>query len=380
MTSPLLLMTPGPTRVPDRVLAAGARPMLHHRTPEFSRELADMIALMQPVFGTRQPVLPVHTTGRGAMEATVCNLFSPGDELAVCCNGKFGEMWAAFGESYGLVVHRFCSDYEQDLDLDLLDRLLAERGSIKAVAMAYGDTSTGVANDVAGASRIARARGALVLVDGVSSIGGMPFSFDDWDVDVAVTASQKCLMSSPGLAFAVVSDRAWSAAASARLPRNYWDFAAIRESVTKAKPETPGTTPVHLVLQVAEGLRMIHEEGVEAVYERHARMAALTRERASALGLAPQCPALRHRSDTLTAIALPPELPPSHVRDGLKQRGILTAAGLGHFESSAFRIGHMGDIRETDVHRTMDALAEVLAGLRFLAHHDRRESLSSPGD
>jgi serine---pyruvate transaminase len=357
-------MTPGPTRVPDRVLAAGARPMLHHRTPEFSRELADLIALLQPVFGTAHAILPVHTTGRGAMEAAICNLFSPGDALAVCCNGKFGEMWATFGESYGLVVHRFCADYESDLDLDVLGQLLAEHRDIKGVAMAFGDTSTGVANDVAGAARIARSRGALLLVDGVSSIGGMPFRFDEWDVDVAVTASQKCLMSSPGLAFAVMSDRAWAANSTARLPRNYWNFTAIRESVSKSKPETPGTTPVHLVMQVAEALRMLHEEGLDNVYNRHARMAEIARRGASELGLAPQCPALRNRSNTLTAIALPPELPPSRVRDGLKARGILTAAGLDRFVSNAFRIGHMGDIREADVIRTMESLAEVLSDLR----------------
>ena len=374
MSEPLLLMTPGPTRVPPRVLAAGARPMLHHRTAEFSRELAEMIALLQPCFGTRAPVLPVHTTGRGAMEAAICNLFSPGDAIAACCNGTFGEMWATLGESYGLVVHRFCTDYEHDLDLDVLDQLLAEHRDIKAVALAYGDTSTGVANDVAGATRIARARGALVLVDGVSSIGGMPFAFDEWDVDVAVTASQKCLMSAPGLAFAVVSDRAWAANAIARLPRNYWDLAAAREVVTKPRPETPGTTPVHLVLQVAEALRMLHDEGLERVRERHARMADLARRKASALGLAPQCPALRNRSTTLTAIALPPDLPPSRVRDGLKARGILTAAGLGHFLASAFRIGHMGDIREADVSRTMDALAEVLTALRSARYQDQPES------
>ena len=365
--APLLLMTPGPTRVPDRVLAAGARPMLHHRAPEFSRELAAMIELLQPFFGTSQPVLPVHTTGRGAMEASICNLFSPGDALAVCCNGKFGEMWATLGASYGLTVHRFCTDHDRDLDLRVLEALLDAHRDIRGVALAYGDTSTGVANDVAGAARVARSRGALVLVDGVSSIGGMPFEFDDWDVDVAVTASQKCLMSSPGLAFAVLSDRAWSANATARLPRNYWDLAAVRESVTKPKPETPGTTPVHLVLQVAEALRVLQEEGINEVHQRHERMAKLASEGTSVLGLAPQCPSLRRRSTTLTAIALPPDLPPARVRDGLKALGILTAAGLGPYQDFAFRIGHMGDIRETDVRRTLDALGAVLADLRAVA-------------
>ncbi|MDH5235371.1 MAG: alanine--glyoxylate aminotransferase family protein, partial [Gemmatimonadota bacterium] len=313
-SAPLLLMTPGPTRLPERVLRAGARPMIHHRTAEFSAELASMLELLRPAFGTREPVLPVHTTGRGAMEATICNLFSAGDEIAVCCNGRFGEFWARFAESYGLVVHRVAEDWERDADPAELDALLAARPAVKAVAMSYGDTSTGVANDVAGIAHVARTHGVLTLVDGVSSIVGMPFAFDEWGVDVAIVASQKCLMSSPGLAFTVVSDRAWAASETARLPRNYWDFAEIRRQVTKAKPETPGTPPVHVVLQVGEALRMLHEETLPAVQQRHAELAAATRDGVAALGLAPQCPALRRRATTLTAVALPAELPPERIR------------------------------------------------------------------
>jgi aspartate aminotransferase-like enzyme len=354
-------MTPGPTRVPERVLRAGARPMIHHRTPEFARELAAVIELLQPIFGTTQPVLPVHTTGRGALEAAVCNLFSPGDEIAVCCNGKFGEMWAGFAESYGVVVHRLCSDWSRSAYAEEIDAFLAEHGAVRAVALAYADTSAGVANDVAHVARVAAARGVLTLVDGVSSIGGMPFSFDAWGVDVAVTASQKCLMSSPGMAFVVLSDRAWRASESARLPRNYWSFAAVRSEVSKPKPETPGTTPVHIVLQVAEALRMIHEEGFDRVVRRHDVMAQRARAGVDALGLALECPSVRHRATTVTAVALPGGLPPADVRAGLKARGILTAAGLGRFQATGFRIGHMGDIRLNDVERTLDALADVVA-------------------
>src|SRR5437764_6139637 len=113
----LLLMTPGPTRVPERVLRAGARPMIHHRTTEFSRELAELIELLRPVFGTRQPVLPVHTTGRGAMEAAIANLFRAGDVIGVTCNGKFGEMWAGFAKSYGLEVHRLVPDWTRNVEV-----------------------------------------------------------------------------------------------------------------------------------------------------------------------------------------------------------------------------------------------------------------------
>ncbi len=356
-----LLMTPGPTRVPDRVLQAGARPMIHHRSPEFSRELADAVELLGPVFGTQSKPLPVHTTGRGALEATICNLFSSGDEIAVCCNGKFGEMWAGFAESYGVIVRRFSTSWECGADAGELERLLGARPGIRAVALAYVDTSTGVASDVAAIARVARAHDALVLVDGIPSIGGMPFAFDEWDLDITVTASQKCLMSSPGLSWVVVSERGWRAVATSRLPRHYWDFTAIKRTISAPKPETPGTTPVHLVLQVAEALRMMHEEGLTNVYDRHAAMALRVREGIASLGLSLQCPEADAYAATMTAIALPTGVAPRTIRDTLKADGIWTAAGLGPYERGGFRIGHMGDIRMADVERTLTALRNVMA-------------------
>lgn len=360
-------MTPGPTRVPDRVLRAGSRPMIHHRTREFSVELAAVIGLLKPVFGTQSPALPVHTTGRGALEAAICNFFSAGDEIVVCCNGKFGEMWAGLAESYGVTVHRTATDWTRPVDVMDVARALEAHPKAKAVALTYSDTSTGVSNDIATIARTVRVvrPGALVLVDGVSSIGGMPFAFDSWGVDFAATASQKCLMSSPGLSFAVLSDRAWDVARRATLPRNYWDFAAIRAEVTKDSPETPGTPPVDIVLQVAEALRLMHEEGLERVYQRHAEMAARARRGAAELGLALQCPSLGTYSTTLTAIAAPDGVSPKDLRNGMRLRGILTAGGLGRYKDTAFRIGHMGDIRLADVDRTIAALAETLAEIRI---------------
>ena len=361
---PLLLMTPGPTRVPERVLRAGGRPMIHHRSPEFRDELGQMLELLRPVFGTTQPILPVHTTGRGAMEAAICNLLSPGDEIIACCNGKFGEMWARLAESYGVVVHRVATDWRHAVDAREVERALDEHPAARAVTVALTDTSTGVRNDVRAACSAARAHDALALVDGVSSIGGMPFEFDAWGVDCVVTASQKCLMSSPGLAFAVLSERAWHAVTGSRLPRNYWNFTDIRTSVTRARPETPGTTPVHLVLQVAEAVRLMHEEGLPQVYARHEALASRARNGARELGLELQCPKLEGFAPTMTAISVSNVIEPLTLRDALKKRGILTAAGLGPFEASAFRIGHMGDIRVADVDRTLAAIADVITGHR----------------
>ncbi|HEX3866494.1 MAG TPA: alanine--glyoxylate aminotransferase family protein [Gemmatimonadaceae bacterium] len=359
-SAPLLLMTPGPTRIPERVLHAGSRPMIHHRTPEFSAELATALELLAPVFGTQHTPLPIHTTGRGGLEATICNLFSRGEEIAVCCNGKFGEMWAGLAESYGVIAHRWSTNWERDADPGELAALLDDQRNVKAVALAYGDTSTGVANDVPAIARVARAHGALVMVDAVSSLGGMPFAFDEWDLDVAVTASQKCLMSGPGLAWVALSERAWRAEWTSRLPRNYWNFAEVKRSIGRPRPETPGTPPVQIVLQVAEALRMMHEEGLENIYARHEAMARRARAGAATLGLSLQCPNIARHSATLTAVAVPPRIAAKPLRDKIRARGILTAAGLGTFETTAIRIGHMGDIRVSDVDLTLEALGEAL--------------------
>ena len=358
---PTLLMTPGPTRVPERVLQAGARPMVHHRSREFLAEFAELLQLIGPVFGTREAVLPVHTTGRGAMEATICNLCSPRDEIVVCANGRFGELWARIAETYGLVVHRVATDWARDIEPGEVEAALDRYPGSRVVAMTYTDTSTGVANDVRGICRIARARGALTFVDGVSAIGGMPFLFDEWDVDVALTASQKCLMSAPGLSFVVLNDRAMATAATAMIPRSYWDFREIREHTVKAQPDTAGTPPVHVMLQVVEALRAMHEEGLDQVQARHDAMGRRARARVSALGLTLQCQGFQRFAATLTAVATPPGVAPEELRHAMEAHGVIVAEALGPFAQSAFRIGHMGDIRLPDLDRTFEALGAVLA-------------------
>ena len=364
-TDTLLLMTPGPTRIPARVLAAGAAPMIHHRTPAFSRALVSVIEGLRPLYGTKgADVLPIHTTGRGALEASIANLFSAGDEIVACCNGKFGEMWAELAESYGVIVHRVCTDWSRSVRSDEVDQALRDHPRARGVTIAHSDTSTGVQNDVASVLALTRSRGILGLVDCISSLGGAPFAFDEWGADVVVTASQKCLMASPGLAFVAVSERAWTAYDSARLTRNYWDFSAVRDSLARSQPETPGTTPVHIVLQVAESLAMIHEEGLPAVYARHEASARRARERALAMDFGMLFPDLDRWSPTLTALRTPAGVSPKHLREGLVRHGILVAEGLGPYSGYCIRIGHMGDIRVSDVDRTCDAIQALRAEAR----------------
>jgi aspartate aminotransferase-like enzyme len=357
-------MTPGPTRIPERVLQAGLR-VLHHRTAEFSEALVELLERIRVPFGTRHAdILPVHATGRAAMEGAICNLFNPGDTVVVCCNGKFGEMWAGFAGSYGLHVVRVAEDWDSGVHpgevVDAFDR----HPGARAVLLAYSDTSTAVLNPVPAIAGAASSRGKLVLVDAISALGGLPFHMDDWGVDLAITSSQKCLMSSPGLAFAAVGPRAWEAMGRGTLPRNYWDFAAIREAVNRSSPETPGTTPVMLVLQVLEALRMLEEEGWAEVFRRHREMAALARVRGADLGFTLQGGGILERSPTLTALRAPNGVEPQRLRDGLLEHEIRVAVGLGAYKSTCIRIGHMGDIRIEDVVLTMNALDDTLAAQR----------------
>jgi aspartate aminotransferase-like enzyme len=360
----LLLMTPGPTRLPDRVLEAGGQPMIHHRTAAFSRILVSVIDRLRPVLGMAGgDLLPVHTTGRGGMEAAVANLFCPGDELIACCNGKFGELWANLAESYGVVVHRVCTAWERGTDAAEVEQALNDHPRARAVTVAYTDTSTGGQNDVQAILALTRARGVLGMVDGISSFGGVPFQFDAWGADVAVTASQKCLMASPGVAFVAVSERAWAAYDRGTLPRNYWDLGEARKVYGKTQPETTGTAPVHVYLQLAASLTLIHQEGLDTVFERHEELGRLTRELTASMGLELLFPTLARQSPTLTALRAPRDITPKAIRDAMRQRGILLAGGLGEYTGTSFRIGHMGDIRTADVRRTCTELAAVLAEL-----------------
>jgi aspartate aminotransferase-like enzyme len=352
-------MTPGPTRVPERVLLAGSH-VIHHRTPEFSAALSELVERARPLFGaSTADILPVHGTGRAAMEGAIVNFFLPGDTVVSCVNGSFGEMWAGFAERYGLNVVRVGTDWERSIEPDEVVAALKANSGVRAVTIVHSDTSSGVLNPVAEVARVAREYGALTLVDGISSVGGVPFLFDKWDLDFAVTSSQKCLMSSPGLALAVVGPKAWAMAEHGGMPRVYLDFEAIRHIMDRALPETPGTTPVSLVFQLLEAVRMIHEEGLESVFDRHTAMAHRVRERTAQLDYGLAGSAIRERSPTLTALTVPNGLEPDSIIRRVREAGIQIAVGLGSYKPTCIRIGHMGDIRMTDVDRTLDALTEA---------------------
>lgn len=365
----LQLFTPGPVNVPARILAAGARPILHHRTEEFSRILSSMIQKAQRLFGTGQDVLPVHTTGRGAMEGTITNLFAPGDEILSICNGRFGEMYAAIAECHGLSVRRICTDWLKPLELSAVSTALREHPGAKAITVSQCETATAVVNDIPAIAALTREHGKLLLVDSVSAAGCMPMEFDSWGVDAVVTASQKGLMSPTGLSLVVLSDRAWQAGERSRLGAYYVQFREIRKTLHGQRAETPGSTPVSLVCSVEEALTMIEEEGKANTYARHARVAAAIRAGVEAMGLRLFPPNFPNRSPSVTAFSVPSETNAPALRAVLKDEfGIVAGRGLGApYKDRVVRIGHMGYVFPRDALTIIGALEASLHRLRCLA-------------
>ena len=337
-----LLFTPGPVTISPRVLAAGSRPMIHHRTPEFHVILENVIEKMKQLFGTTEDVLLVHSTGRGAMEGALRNMFSPGEKVLCLCNGKFGHMFADVAEACDLEVQRIFTEWLAPVVTEQIDEALQQDPTIKGVTVIHNDTSTAVINPIAEIGNIVRQHERLLLVDCISSLGAMAFRMADWQVDAAITASQKGLMTPTGISFVAINQRGWAAVEKATKPGYYVNFENIKKFYEE-KHETPGSTPVSLVVSVNEALEMLFEEGLPNVYLRHEILSQAIRSSVQAMGLTLLPEAKVVRSRTVTLVKSPEGVKPSLIREMAKEKyGILIASGLGDFKESAIRIGHLG--------------------------------------
>jgi aspartate aminotransferase-like enzyme len=302
MTFQTQLRIPGPTPLPERVVRSMNRPMIDHRGPEFAAILSEITAGAKRVFKTSNDLLLLTSSGTGGLESAVANLVSPGDEVVVALCGNFGERFAALAAAYGADLVRLEFEWGQPVDPDDLAQVLERRPNAKVVLLTHNETSTGLTNPLRELARVARNADRIVVVDGVSSISSIAIETDAWGIDVAVSGSQKGWMAPPGLALVSVSDRAWAQQAKARSPRFYFDW---KESKTWAeKGMTPFTPAVGVAFAVQEGLHMLEEEGLDAVYERHARLARATQRGLQSLGFELFAQD-GYRSNTVTS-ALPP--------------------------------------------------------------------------
>ncbi|TMF22128.1 MAG: alanine--glyoxylate aminotransferase family protein [Chloroflexi bacterium] len=361
MTFASQLRIPGPTPLPERVVRSMTRPMIDHRGPEFATILAEITAGAKRVFKTENDLLLLTSSGTGGLESAVANLVSPGDEVVVALCGNFGERFAALAAAYGADVVRLEFEWGQPVDPDDLSVVLERHPKARLLLLTHNETSTGLTNPLRELARAGRNADRIVVVDGVSSISSIAIETDAWGIDVAVSGSQKGWMAPPGFALVSVSERAWAQQVKARSPRFYFDWKEAKAWAEKGM--TPFTPAVSVAFAMQEGLRMLEEEGLENVYQRHARLARATQAGLEALGF--QLFARDgYRSHTVTSALPPPGLDVNALRKLLDARyGVVIAGGQGKMTGKMVRVGHLGAVAEGDVVQVIWAIEQALEEL-----------------
>ena len=358
------LQIPGPSNVPDRILRAMARPTIDHRGPEFAEISREILEGLRWLVGTEGPVIIYPSSGTGAWEAALVNTLSPGDRVLMFETGHFGVEWAEVAGRLGLDGDLIPGDWRHGVDPDVVEERLKgdESQTYKAIAILHNETSTGTVSRIHEIRRSIDHVGhpALLMVDTISSLGSIEYHHDKWGVDVTVSGSQKGLMLPPGLSFNAVSAKALAANKTATLQRSYWDWAEmLGPNKTGYFPYTPAT---NLLYGLNEAIDMLHEEGLENVFARHARHGAATRAAVRHWGLEVLCATQGQESGVLTAV----KMPEGHSADAfrattLEHFDISLGNGLSKVADRVFRIGHLGDFNDLMLVAT---LAGVEMGLK----------------
>ena len=356
------LLTPGPTPIPPRVLETMARPIIHHRTPEFQKVIQEVEEDLKYVYQTKNEVLIFAASGTGAMEGSIANLLSPGDKALVVRGGKFGERFGDICKAYGIEFTAIDVEWGKAVDPKKIDEVLKKDKKIKAVYATLCETSTGVSTDIEAVSKIVKNYEAVLVVDAISGLAAIPIKTDEWGVDVVVSGSQKGLMIPPGLAFVSVSPKAWALIEKSTLPKYYFDFKAYRKAI--AKTDTPFTPAVNLMIGLREALKIIKEEGLEVIFERHKKMALGVRSAVKAMGLELFAPDAY--SDGVTAVKVPQGIDGEKLVKTMRDKyGVGIAGGQDEMKGKMFRIATMGYITASDLVVCFATLETVLNDMGY---------------
>ena len=357
------LFTPGPTPLLPAAQFAMAAADMHHRTPEFRALYQKVLAQLKVFVGTKNDVLLLSSSGTGAMEASVSNLTSPGDQVLVLTAGKFGERWVELAKAFGCVAEVVKVPYGETFDLAAVRKAL--KPEHRVVYMQATETSTGVRHDVEAIAKLLKEAGsnALLVVDGITGLGTTHFDVDGWGIDVLIGGSQKAVMIPPGLAYLSVSEKAWAAMEGAKNPRFYFDLRKERKNAVKG--ESAYTPAVALIAGLGAALDYIAgqaggdlEKGRIALIENAQVNAAATRAGLVALGFtlfAPTAPAA-----AATAVAVPEGMNSGDVVKALKARfALVTANGQGEMQGKIFRVAHLGFFDYLDTVSFLGAMEHI---------------------
>jgi aspartate aminotransferase-like enzyme len=361
LTERQLLMIPGPTPVPPSVLLSGARPMVNHRGPEMAKLMADCTAGLKRVFQTQHDAFILTCSGTGGLEAAVVNTLSPGEKALSVSIGVFGDRLATIAKTYGAEVESLSYPYGAAADpKQIQERLAADTGKeIKAVLITQNETSTGVCNDLATIGPMVREHGARLIVDGISSLLAMDSQMDNWGMDVVVAGSQKAFMIPPGLCFVAVNDRAKEAMERCTTPRFYLDLRKAKQYLEQG--QTPWTPAVPLIWQLGDALKLIEAEGLQNSFARHARLAAMTRAGAKALGLTLFAADESRASNAVTSIRRPEGIATADLRKLMRDKyAVVISGGQGKIKDDIFRIGHLGFVGEKEILAALGCLGLAL--------------------
>jgi len=353
------LQIPGPTNIPDRVLRAMDMPSMDHRSAEFADLGFAVMAAMQRIFRTKQPVMIYPSSGTGAWEAAIVNTLSPGDKVLMAETGQFAVLWHGIADKFKLDVDFLPGDWRRGADVEQIEaRLAADRQhKIKAVCVVHNETSTGCVTpplDVRKAMDRAK-HPALLMVDTISGLASMEYEHDAWGVDVAIGGSQKGLMLPPGLGFNAVSEKALAVARANPSMRSYWDW---EEVIAFNKVGTwPYTPAINLLFGLREAIAMLEEEGLDKVFARHRRHGAATRAAVKTWGLETQCQDPQAYSPALTGVRLPDGHDADNFRKVvLENFDMALGTGLNKIKGKAFRIGHIGHFNDLMLMGTLSGI------------------------
>ena len=356
------LLTPGPTPLPPEVCQAQARPIIHHRTPQFQAVLKEVTEGLKYVFQTKDDVFIFTSSGTGAMEAAVVNLLSPDDTALVVQGGKFGERWTEICQAHGINTEIMDVEWGKAVLPEEIEKKLRLNPKIKAVFTTLCETSTGVASDIAAIGQVIKNTQAVLVVDAISGLGAIPLLTDAWSVDMVVSGSQKGLMLPPGLAFISASSKAWGKINTSTCPKYYFDLKEAKKALEKT--DTPFTPAISLVVALNESLKMIRQDGLENIFKRHSKMADATRAAMKALGLELFAPTAA--SDVVTAVKVPQGLDGEKLVKIMRDTyGVTIAGGQAELKGKVFRIAHMGYIEEFDIIVGISCLEKVLQQMGY---------------
>jgi serine---pyruvate transaminase len=357
------LFSPGPTMLPPGVLLKMAEPIMHHREPEFEKIYAEIREGLKYLFQTKNEVLVFTSSGTGAMEGAVSNILSKGDKALVVRGGKFGERWGEILKAYGIESIPIDVQWGTAIDPRQIEKILESDRSIRAVYIQASETSTGVKHPVKEIAEIVKKYEETVLVvDAITGIGVFSLPMDQWGLDVVISGSQKAMMLPPGLSFAALSNKAWKFVERSNLPKYYFDFK--KELKNTQKNQSSYTPAISLYVGLKESLRLIREEGLEAVFQRHEKLASATRAAVTALGLELYAPA--SPSNALTAVEVPAGIDGIRLQNLFFEKfGITVAEGQDQAKGKIIRIAHLGYYERLDMVMVISALEMLLKEMGY---------------